>query len=147
MFGVGTGMAPVSGVVLKLGWHWCCGVVLCCVEVEELVEVAGAGGCRRSCVSATLVEAWSVSSKNGEWSFRFEKNVHEEVGWGSAGFSVDYIATQAVSEYNESLYQIALELWCVIVECMEGEEDEVVWGVVVDKKGDHALSYGVVVVP
>jgi len=30
---------------------------------------------------------------------------------------------------------------------MEGEEDEVVWGVVVDKKGDHALSYGVVVVP
>jgi len=24
---------------------------------------------------------------------------------------------------------------CVIVECMEGEEDEVVWGVVVEEKG------------
>ena len=92
------------------------------VEVEELVEVVGAGGCRRSCVSAALVKlddqtwcfvrqskyifyvfwfvyrggTWSVSSENGEWSFRCEKNVHEELGWGSAGFSIHYIAAQAV---------------------------------------------------
>ncbi|BAT94251.1 hypothetical protein LR48_Vigan02g208000 [Vigna angularis] len=46
---------------------------------------------------------WSVSSENGKWSFTcrpLEKNVyeplHEEVGWGSTGFSVDYIAAQAV---------------------------------------------------
>ncbi|QCE07713.1 hypothetical protein DEO72_LG9g2733 [Vigna unguiculata] len=39
---------------------------------------------------------WSVSSENGEWSFGCEKNVHEELGWGSAGFSVHYIAAQAV---------------------------------------------------
>jgi len=42
---------------------------------------------------------WSVSSENGKWSFTcgpLEKNVYEEVRWGSTGFSVDYTAAQAV---------------------------------------------------
>jgi len=54
------------------------------------------GGARACFGDADGGGTWSVSSENGEWSFRCEKNEHEEVGWGSAGFSVDYIAAQAV---------------------------------------------------
>jgi len=47
--------------------------------------------------------------------------VHEEVGWGSAGFSVDYIATQAVrslqmgedANKNNSLLMEMLKSHCL----------------------------------